>query len=98
LGQAPGFLELHPAVLLPPAVIGQLRHIGHAADLDDGLALSDHCSAVLSLRMICSAEYLERLMMKTPALSSRITALIHPGPVSGVHAKFLVSAFCLLAD
>jgi len=41
LGQPPGLLGLHPAVLLPPAVIRRLRHLDDAADVSDGLALDD---------------------------------------------------------
>ena len=41
LSQPPDFLCLHPAVLLPPAVVGMLRHCDGAADIDDGLALGD---------------------------------------------------------
>ena len=43
------------------------------------------CSAVLSLRMICSAVCLVRFMVKSPAQSGRLRTLIHPGPLSGVH-------------
>ena len=41
LGQSPGLLGLHAAVLLAPAVIGGLRHLDDAADVGDGLALGD---------------------------------------------------------
>jgi len=41
LGQPPGLLGLHPAVLLPPAVIHRLRHLDDTADVGDGLALDD---------------------------------------------------------
>ena len=41
LSHPPGFLGLHAAVLLPPAVVGRLRHLDDATDLDDGLALGD---------------------------------------------------------
>jgi hypothetical protein len=36
-----GLLRLHPAVLLPPAVIRRLSHLDHATDVGDGLALGD---------------------------------------------------------
>ena len=36
LSQPPGFLALHAAVLLPPAVVSRLRHLDDATDLDDG--------------------------------------------------------------
>ena len=41
LGQTPGLLGLHAAVLLPPSVVGRLRHLKDAADVGDGLALGD---------------------------------------------------------
>ena len=41
LSQTPGFLGLHPAVMLPPAVIRRLRHLDQAADVGHGLALGD---------------------------------------------------------
>ena len=41
LSQPFGLLGLHPAVLLPPAVLSRLRHLDDTADLDDGLALGD---------------------------------------------------------
>jgi hypothetical protein len=44
-----------------------------------------NCSAVLSLRMICSAVCLVRFMVESPALSGRMRTLIHPGPIAGVH-------------
>ena len=43
------------------------------------------CSAVLSLRMICSAVCLVRFMVESPTQSGRLRSLIHPGLVSGVH-------------
>nr|WP_255440981.1 hypothetical protein [Synechococcus sp. HK01-R] len=49
LGQPPGHLGLHPAVLLPPAVVGRLRHLDEAANLDDGLALGDQLLGGLEL-------------------------------------------------
>jgi len=49
LGQPPGLLSLHPAVLLPPAVIRRLRHLDDAADLDNGLALCDQLLGALEL-------------------------------------------------
>jgi len=49
LSQPPGFLGLHPAVLLPPAVVGRLRHLDDAADLDDSLALGDQLLGGLEL-------------------------------------------------
>jgi len=39
----------------------------------------------LSLRMICSAVCLVRFMVESPAQSGRMRALIHPGPIPGVH-------------
>ncbi len=39
LSQPSGLLGLHSPELLSPAVVGQLRHLDHAADVDDGLAL-----------------------------------------------------------
>ena len=41
----------------------------------------------LSLRMICSALYLVRFMVRTPDQSGRMRTLIHPGPISGVHVR-----------
>ena len=39
------------------------------------------CSAVLSLRMICSAVCLVRFMVESPAQCGRLKTLIHPGAV-----------------
>ena len=49
LSQPSGFLGLHPAVLLPPAVVGRLRHLDDAADVGDGLALGDQLLGGLEL-------------------------------------------------
>ena len=49
LSQPPGLLGLHSPVLLPPAVIGRLRHLDDAADLRDGLALGDQLFGCLEL-------------------------------------------------
>ena len=49
LGQPSGLLGLHPPVLLPPAVVGRLRHLDHAADVGDGLALGDQLLGGLEL-------------------------------------------------
>ena len=89
LRQPPGLLGLHAPVLLPPAVIGRLRHLDHSADVGHGLAWAISCSAVLSLRMICSAVCLVRFMLVSPAQSGRLKTLIHPGPVSGGHDRCL---------
>ena len=45
------------------------------------------CSAVLSLRMICSAVWRIRFMVKSPAQSGRMRTLIHRGPNSGGHVR-----------
>jgi hypothetical protein len=87
LSQPPGLLGLHPAVLLPPTVIGRLRHLDDAADVGDGLALGDQLLGVLSLRMICSAVCLVRFMVESAAQSGRLRTLIQSGPVSGVHVN-----------
>jgi len=47
-----------------------------------------HNSAVLSLRLICSAVCLVRFMVESPAKPSRHKTLIHTGPISGVHVSF----------
>ncbi len=52
------------------------------------------CSAVLSLRMICSAVCLVRFMVGSPAQSGRLSTLIHPSPVSGVHVRLVGLACC----
>jgi len=49
MGQPPGLLGLHAAVLLPPAVVGRLRHLDDTSDLDDGLALGDQLLRRLQL-------------------------------------------------
>jgi hypothetical protein len=49
LRQPPGILSLHAPVLLPPAVIGRLRHFDHAADVGHGLALGDQLLGSLEL-------------------------------------------------
>lgn len=49
LNQSPSFIGLHPALLLPPAVIRRLRHLNDTADLDDGHALSDQLLGGLEL-------------------------------------------------
>ncbi|MFZ4566127.1 MAG: hypothetical protein ACOYMY_06660 [Prochlorococcaceae cyanobacterium] len=49
LGQSPGLLGLHPPVLLPPAVVGGLRHLDDATDVGDGLALGDQLLGGLEL-------------------------------------------------
>ena len=49
LGQPPGLLGLHTPVLLPPAVVGRLRHLDDAADVGDGLALGDQLLGGLEL-------------------------------------------------
>jgi len=41
LSQPLGLLGLYPAVLLPPAVVGRLRHNDDTADVGDGLALGN---------------------------------------------------------
>jgi hypothetical protein len=41
VGQSPGFLDLHTAVLQSPAVVGGLRHLDDAAGVGDGLALGE---------------------------------------------------------
>ena len=69
LGQAPGLLGLHAPVLLPPAVVRRLRHLDHAADLDDGLALGD--------QLLGSFELADDLLRCVPgAFHGRV-----PGPV-----------------
>lgn len=49
LSQSSGFLGVHAAVLLPPAVVCRLRHLADTADLDDGLALGDQLFGGLEL-------------------------------------------------
>ena len=49
LSQPPGFLGLHPAILLPPAVVGRLRNLDDAAELDNGPALGDQLVSDLEL-------------------------------------------------
>jgi hypothetical protein len=41
LSQLSFFLGLHAAVVLPPAVVGRLRHLDDEADVDIGLAQGD---------------------------------------------------------
>jgi hypothetical protein len=41
VGEPLNLLGVYAPVLLPPAVIGRLRHLDEAADVGDGLALSD---------------------------------------------------------
>ena len=41
LGQPPGLLRLHAAIMLPPAVVGRLRDLDEAAYFGHGLALGD---------------------------------------------------------
>ena len=44
-------------------------------------------SAVLSLRMICSAVWRMRFMVKSTAQSGRMRTLVHPGPISRGHVN-----------
>jgi len=85
LSQPRGFLSLHPTELLPPAVVGWLRLFDDLAGLIDGLLLTINGSAVLSVRMICSAMCLVRFMVESPAQAGRIRTLMHPGPIARVH-------------
>lgn len=41
MNQPWGLLGLHPPVLLPPGLLGVLRHLDDATDVSDGLALGD---------------------------------------------------------
>jgi len=75
--------------LLPPAVVGRLRHFLDTSDLNDGVGLAINCSADLSLRLICSAVYLVRLVMKFPAQPGRVRTLIQPGPALWTHVSVI---------
>jgi len=69
LNQPSGLLGLHPAVLLPPAVVGRLRHFDDAADLDDSLALGD--------QLLGGLELADNLLRRVPGpFHGRV-----PGPV-----------------
>ena len=63
---------------------GRLRHLDDTADLDDGLALSDHLFGGLELADDLLRCVLVRFMVKSPAQSGRLMTLIHPGQTSGV--------------
>ena len=51
------------------------------------LPWANSCSAVLRLRMICSAVGLVRFLVECPAQFGRLRTLIHPGPISGAHVR-----------
>ena len=51
LSQSSDLLGLEAAVLLPPAVIGRLRHLDEAADLGDGLSPGDQLIGSALLRL-----------------------------------------------
>ena len=69
LSQPPGLLGLHPAVLLPTAVVGRLRHLDEAADVDDGLALGD--------QLLGGLELADDLLRRVPgAFHGRVPGLV----------------------
>ena len=48
------------------------------------------CSAVLSLRMICSAVWRIHFTVKSPAQSGRMRTLIHPGATAEGHVSLFI--------
>jgi hypothetical protein len=46
-----------------------------------------NCSLILSLRMICSAVCLLRVMVESPVQPGRLMRHIHPEPASDVHVS-----------
>jgi hypothetical protein len=65
------FIIMHPAILLPPAVIRRLRHLDDTADLVDGLALGD--------QLLGSFELADDLLGCVPgAFHGRVPGLVWP--------------------
>ncbi len=58
LSQPSGLLGLHSPVLLSQAVVDRLRHLDHAADVSDGLALGD--------QLLCCFELADDLLGCVP--------------------------------
>ena len=72
---------------------GRLRHLDDTADLDDGLALSDHLFGGLELADDLLRCVLVPFMVKSPAQSGRLMTLIHPGQTSGVDVMSTADAW-----
>jgi len=71
-------------VLLPPAVVGRLRHFDDTADLDDGLALGD--------QLLGGFELADDLLPRMPdgfhgEVPGRMRTPIHPGPTCGIQVS-----------
>jgi len=87
LGQLPGFLGLHFAVLLPPALVGRRHNFYKRADLDDGLDLGDQLLVGLELGDDLLRSMPVVFLGRDPKLVCRFKALIHFGSTSRVHVK-----------
>lgn len=79
LGQSLGLLGLHAAVLLPAAVVRRLCHLDDAANVGDGIALSDQLLGGPLLRRCLGLELADDLLRCVPgAFHGRVTDPVWP--------------------
>jgi len=68
-------------------VVGRLRNLDDAAELDNGPALGDQLVSDLELGNDLFVRVPVRFVVKTLAQSSRVRTLLQPGPFFGIKVK-----------
>jgi hypothetical protein len=89
LHQPIGFLGPHTTVLIPAPVIRRFVISMTRQTMTTALPWPNSCSAVFSLRLICSDVCLVGFILGSPAQSGRMRTLIHAGPISLVHVMYV---------
>ena len=73
--------------MLSQAVLGRLRDLDRAGDVDDRLVLGDHFLGRFVRADNLYGECLVGFMVESPAQSGRKRTLIHLGAISRVHVN-----------